>query len=490
MNVVFYTFTKKRKSMKLPDVSGTTLNCKLKDPTTMLHPDLLLTGLSNNPTAYNYAYISAFNRYYRVRDWESDHNLWIAHLDVDRLASWRTDILNTYQHVLRSASKRDTFIDNSKYVVTTNVETEVQQLMKGLSAFPFPSHSGYVSNMTYVLEVSNNSPLGKVNGLQYLALTSDQIKNVMNSVLNDNNNFGWGTTEASYGLTAAVSRAIVNPLQYFGNCYMLPFAVTGQTTTVHGLKVGFWTLDASDYEAIYPNFPGNAIFQDSIKIRLKSHPESNTHGQWLNSYPYMQYEIYAGPFGRVTLNANEIIRNFDPSDESGYEVTIDVRCDMFGKACMTVYDGTFAAPTILAKAYANVAVPFSLTQTKNDILSWGANFLGAAASIWGGNVIGSAYQTDGLISSIDKIFPKPDVKGQNSSALCDMEMWTFITEIHHVSCEDQINTNLVGDPLCQVVQLSSLSGFCQTDIPWLPLAATSEEIEGIAQDLQTGVYIE
>ena len=466
--------------------------CALKEPCSILAPELKITGISN-PSLLNYAFIPAFgNRYYYVTNWTSDHNLWVATLKVDHLASWRTDVLNTYQHVLRSASLKDTFIINSKYVVTDDIDTVVDNFIgdsDGMSPFPSGTQG---ANMTYVMEISNNSVQGKVNGLQYLALDSDQIKKTINSVLNDNNTFGWGATEADFGLTSAISRSIVNPLQYVGNTYMLPF-VPGQLSNVDSLKVGFWTLThpGGQLKAIVPNFPGNAVYQWIKKLKLRPHPQNHTHGQYLNAYPYTEYTLYAGPFGTVKLNTNSIIKELDMTGEDPYyEVTCEVKVDMFGKAVMEVFDGSLATRKTLAKAYADVAVPFSLTQTKNNILSWGSQMIGTSLSIMQGNAQGAVYQANGLVSGIDNAFPKPEVKGQNGSALCDMEKWHLMTEYKRVSCEEQINTNLVGDPLCQVVKLSDLSGYCQTDVPWLPLSCTKTEIDLIASDLTSGVYIE
>ena len=236
ITATFYNFYKKKNSTKLPDVSGTSYDIFLKDPCSVTDPVILLNG--GNKVNWNFCYIPVFERYYFIKDWISDHDMWEAHCTVDVLASFRNIINNSTQYVLRSASKKNTFIVNNAYVSTKECEYDKSDILSFPSAFPFGSAN------CYVLAIANNSSLGKVNGLQYVYCTQAQMTNLLNNILNDNNSYGWGSSEASYGLTSAVARAIVNPLQYIGECYMLPFSISSQLVPLSGVKVGYWLLDS------------------------------------------------------------------------------------------------------------------------------------------------------------------------------------------------------------------------------------------------------
>lgn len=478
----FYSFSKRKNSTKRPTGGGTSYNIVLKEPSTILNPRIELDR--GNPAALNYCYIPTFNRYYFINDWVSDHDRWIANCTVDALASWRDSILNSTQFVARSASKKDRYIVNSEYVVTKDVDISNIELLHGLQQFPFDS-----SEVTYVLAVANNDPLGKVNGIQYLAMNNAQISAVMNSILNDNNTFGFGASEALFGLTGSVARALVDPLQYIGESYILPYDVTGQTTNISALKVGFWTLThpGGQLKAITPNFPGNAIMKKEKTLTLAQHPQASTHGAYLNAYPYTEYRLRAGVFGDIVINVDDVIASF-PVNGSGLDVTLEVRADMFGKAILTVF--TTDEHVILARAYADVAVPFSLTQSKNNILSWAASLAGTGISIGSGN-LASVGNIPGVINGLDNAFPKPEVKGQNHSAICNYERWYLETSHKRTVATEQITTNLTGDPLCEVINLSQLTGFCQCagDI-WFDSTCTDNEDEAIKSLMTSGFFIE
>ena len=105
MNVVLYSnFSKKENSTLQPSGSGTTFDCKLKDATGVLSPQLEFHFASGNPGSYNYARINTFGRYYFIREWTYDRGVWIAQLEVDTLATWKSFIGVATLYVTRAAS--------------------------------------------------------------------------------------------------------------------------------------------------------------------------------------------------------------------------------------------------------------------------------------------------------------------------------------------------------------------------------------------------
>ena len=99
MNVTFYTFSKRVNSTAQP-VSGTDYTVILKEPSSVISPrlDLIWSG-TGSPTAFNYAYISDFGRYYWVTNWEYHDRKWTCSLTVDELASWKTEIWSSGKYV-------------------------------------------------------------------------------------------------------------------------------------------------------------------------------------------------------------------------------------------------------------------------------------------------------------------------------------------------------------------------------------------------------
>ena len=78
MKVKLYTFDKKYNSTKRPTATGTEFECLLKTSSSIISPTLELNiGLVSNPSAYNYAYIQAYERYYWVSEWTFTNTSWI-----------------------------------------------------------------------------------------------------------------------------------------------------------------------------------------------------------------------------------------------------------------------------------------------------------------------------------------------------------------------------------------------------------------------------
>lgn len=487
LTATFYSFTKKVNSTKLP-TGGSSYSIVLKDDCSIVNPSILVD--LGNPSPWNYVHVPYFDRYYFIDDWISDGGLWRAECSVDVLASFRNIINNSTQYVLRSASKKDTFIINNAYVSTKESEYYHDSL-------PFPTDFPFIGNASYILAIANNSTLGKVNGVQYVICSQAQMNTLLNNILNDSNDFGWGSTEATFGLTAAVARAVVNPLQYISTCFLLPYGVNVSPQTVlvpvNGIKVGFWTLDPGTYNAVVPSYPGAPIFSEETEITLPIHPQSEDIGRWLEGYPYSKYTLYAGPFGVINLD-NSLFIGKRTTTGGGIKLTLRVSGDYLGKARLEVLnnytDDSGSHSVLVAKAYADVSVPIALSQTKNDILSFIGSMGGAVSGIvssGGASAISSAAR---LSESIDSMFPKPEVKGFNQSALQVYEKWFVDSEFVIVSSRDQVNTNLLGAPLCEVINLNQLTGFCQCDNPVIDINSTHSETEQIINYMKGGFFIE
>lgn len=477
ITATFYTFSKKKNSTAVPSSGGSAKNIVIKDPSSILNPRIDLD--SSNPVSYNYCYIPAFNRYYFINDWISDHGHWIAECSVDVLASWKTEILNSYQFVLRSATYNNTYIEDSIYPMTANTTITSKFLNSIVSGAVF-------TGTTYILAISNASNEAKINGVQYLALSQSDFNTLIGQVLNDQSNYwGTGSVEAGFGITPAVLRSIINPLQYVSNAYLLPFTIdSSKLSTVSALKLGSWNIPFSGtLQAL--NVTEN-VKKITFSIPLDGHPQCTNlgsfHGTYLNGNPYSQYYVYAGPFGTIRLD-NSVL--FDTAIETEIECNIIV--DFLGHAVCEIYNTT--NHDIIAKAYADVSVPIPLTQTRNDILSWMGSFTGAIGAAASGNYGGTAASAAGCISSIDNILPKPETKGGQGSLQMIREPWRLQEEFHLISTIDANATGYLGKPLMELKQLSTLSGFCQTDKIVLDIPCYASEYDQISEYLTSGFFI-
>lgn len=494
ITATFYSFSKKKNSTKRPS-GGTNKNILIKDPSSVLNPTIMLE--TSNPTAYNYCYISTFGRYYWIADWTSDHGFWIANCSVDVLATYSDDILSSYQYVLRSATTRNEFIQDNNYPMDAETDMSIERVSGTFPVF---------NSARYVLAVTNGDSYPKINGVQYLCCDQSQLNAICAGVLNGQSDY-WDEDHSGQ-VSDGIMRSIVNPIQYFGEAYMIPYAPiandlqnvykAGGTLLNNVVKLGSWNvpytgtqLSAFKNDAMWgDNAHFGYCWEKTVPITLTAHPQAAVRGSYLNAAPFSQFYLYAGPFGRVRLDTAILTK---AAQLDTLSVDIVVRGDFKGKGSLTVtaHDTNPLIPdVILAKEYADLSVPITLTQTKNNILSWFGNAVGAAGSALSGNYTGAISGAANLVSSVDSIMPKPELKGVQGSAACIFEEWYLQSEYRKIVCNGEPPVNILGYPVCETLQLNTLTGFCQTSDPWLELACYDSEYDTIISYMTSGFFIE
>ena len=169
MNITFYSFAKKANSTKQPPAnSGTVLSCQLKADTDMLNPTLVInnTPLAWNPI-WNYCYIPGFKRYYFINSWTWRNGIWECGCTVDALASWKTDIGNNIEYILRTDSTvvYNDAITDTMYPATTDIDLNQYFLT---SAFVSD-----ISDGIYVVGIISGNDVQAVGAVSFNAPNSD-----------------------------------------------------------------------------------------------------------------------------------------------------------------------------------------------------------------------------------------------------------------------------------------------------------------------------
>ena len=186
VTVEFYTtFEKKTNSTKQPTgTAALTISGNLIKPCSILHPVIQIKRLAADasPEAYVYADIPAFNRYYFVRDWIWMDGIWEVHMDCDVLASWKTDIGELSEYVLRTNSNTtdyNSFITDTMYPATTDYVMDETSLA---SAF-----TDDISTGCYIVGIISGGSSNAVGAISYYAMTSSQFGNLKQKLFSDDN---------------------------------------------------------------------------------------------------------------------------------------------------------------------------------------------------------------------------------------------------------------------------------------------------------------
>ena len=315
LTVRFWKFGKRENATSTPNnnaATATYTNVELKGDCSVVNPALkILAAPTVNLTQWNYCKIDEFNRYYYISDWTWNLGVWTAELEVDVLASFRTEIGNQNVYVLRAYqdSNRNTLyngnIIDTTYPCTTEAATYQSTAVDNPYAVPAAAGSSFGGSFVVGI-VNKNSDNGSVS---YYAMTAIQFQEFCGKLYNYSS--GWldiDVTEISENL----QKALVNPFQYIVSCIYLPIPVSslpGSTSRVT-IYFGWWFVNLSSAAKVVYSFHN---VSNTVSLTIPRHPMASSRGAYLNVSPYSFYTLRAYPFGTVDIDS-EAIANWNTLD--------------------------------------------------------------------------------------------------------------------------------------------------------------------------------
>ena len=458
ITVKFYTISKAVNSTAQPSEDPLAeYECRLLDATSVIRPVILLNvGPQANPTAYNYCEIPSFSRYYWVSDWTINRGQWVATLSIDPLASWKEEIGNTFQYVLRSSSASTPTVQDSMYPATS--ASTWGSAVAEENPFAHELGSG-----EYVLGIVGKS--GTMGAVSYYLMTPAQFDAFGKKLYGDTSIYDVAESEISAFKTQ------FNPLQYIVYCQWFPFVLSKGAAQQY-IDFGWWQLETPCYKL--PENPRHIV---TSNFTLPNHPQLS-RGTYLNKSPYSRYDLIYGTFGKLPLDASAL------PDTTDRVVIANMMVDLItGLAILQV---TSPGGGTLAYASAKISVDISLAQISVDykgaavqaIQTVGAAIASSGASLLTGGL-------SGISNAIDSLIPQMRTSGANGSIADYFIMPRIICQFITIAAEDN---DRLGRPLCARRKISTLSGFVQTVDTELPIPATSGEIEMIKSYMEGGMH--
>lgn len=459
--VTFYKFSKKENSTARPS-GGTSFPCVLKTVSSVLSPTIEIdVGTTSRPD-FNYAYIPDYGRFYWVREWTWINNrLWEASLDVDVLATYKGEIGQSTLYVVRSASDYDGAVVDDLYPITAEVSKTTSLVSREK---PYGS--------TYILGVygSDNSNTGMVT---LYALDDTAFQRLKEYLFNDDVSDSTNPLGAlAQEIGDALSKSIVDPMQYFCSCMWFPYAIGG--TGVGSIKCGYFEVPMSGYGAKKLAGFNASDFANGGSVTLPKHPLAATKGIYLNEYPYSRYCLFMHPYGAIELDTSLLAESASIS----YDEWIDL---MSGIGILTVYRDDGAA---IAYRTAQVGVNVPLSQAGTDIITTAGSIITAAGAVMAGDYLGAVGAVGSAARSIN----------QNSMTLGGIggssgyRLAPFLTSFHYGITGE--NNPEHGRPLMQLRTIGSLAGYVQVDHGDVATTGTASENEQIKSYLESGFYYE
>lgn len=502
LTVKFWNYAKRENATSSPATTplATYNNVLLKDDCSLVNPALKIQAAFNtNVYTWNYCFIQEFSRYYWVTDWMWQEGLWVCELQVDVLASFKTQIGNQSVYVLRSASSYDGNIVDGTYPTTAAAATYQSSAVNNPFSGVYANNDG-----VYIVGIVNKSAAG----VRYYAFNFAGFRMFCSKLYSYSS--GWVNIDPTE-ISEDLQKALINPFQYVVTAFYLPISVTwfvnnniGTATTT--VEFGWWSVTVSAGARIID--PGT-LYNFSTSLSIPKHPSASSRGAYLNLSPYSIYTLRYYPFGTIDIDT-EAICNWS---------TLDLYTDVdicAGKAILTLAVNGKNNPLRTIETTLSVSIPTAAINV--DYMSMGKSSTGiaAAASAIGqlgkgegtffqnvaqkgknfianlraGNTAaiasGAKEAASNILSTAMASKATAEITGQQGSfTLFDTQTLSLSGRFLPLANED--NTHR-GRPLCQVVTLNTLSGFIMCADADVIIPCTDREKSAIQAYLESGFY--
>lgn len=495
---LYNNFAKKNNSTKRPtdDANTLSLNGTLKEPCSMISPVFsIVYSQTVAPQTYNYAYITAFGRYYFVRNWMYNEGLWECDLFIDVMASFRTEIGNLSEYILRTDSTDNTifneYISDSMYPASTGFVIQETQMNED----PFvTSITGNVASGIYVVGILSGDLQDAVGAVTYYAMTSQQFGALKQMLFSNDNLVTMGILElvnsqyepAITDMSAEVLKTMYNPFQYIVSCHWFPFGITSIPDYLNLLKttikIGWWVYQLQGYrlQAQLLNFEQHCT--------LPNHPLKSLRGQYLNYAPFTRRTLF-GRFGQVPVDC--------AYTSQGDVLFIQYRVDIITGQCrvmISVYDDTVqnAHIYVIAQREFLLAVPIQLAQVGSDYLGTAVSAINTAAGVTGSilsfNPTGAVSKlASGVYDTLSTSMPQMETSGSNGCFINAVAR-VFLSSQFFIPVDEDIHH--LGRPVYKVKTINTLSGYVLCAEGDFDIACTEEERDMIKNYLTSGFFWE
>ena len=469
MTATFWTnFSKRQNSTMQPSGSGTAYTVYLKDGVSVMAPVFLIDGIDLSVT-----YCRWNNRFYFVRDIIlSNNNIYQVSCEIDVLATWKSQIGASSQYVLRSASSYDGKVVDMFYPMKKDCSF--------VTTSPTTSDGGGWATGTdggvfVVGVISDGSTTGISQGsVSYIIMAPSDFKTFATQLF----------TESNWTNFQQADRYSFNPIQYVASVMWYPKNFFGRSQVMTSLKIGWQSISGLSYV-----LPSSAVGENTYNFAVSRHPQAAARGEYLDRAPYSQYRIVFPPFGDMDLDPDVVA--------AVSSITVTLKVDlMTGNATLIGRAAPSSGVTCeLFRRDVQLGVSVRLSQIAADRIGAAAGAVGSVGSFIGniltGNVGGAITgAVSGIASAYQSMFPSVSNLGSNDSlaAILGSAVAPVMNSRFYVVVDEELSEH--GRPLCQMKQISTLSGFVMCANAEIALPALPSERDEIIALMNDGFFYE
>lgn len=490
MKIKLFQFNKKINSTKRP-TDGTEFTITLKEGCDIINPTINLAGV-NNPTAYNYAYIPDFKRYYYISNWEANRDRWTASMAVDVLASYKDQIGESTQYVTRSTSEKNGKLPDSLDIFEQSKITLNGQL-DGPLYVTRPEQGTYVVCISTLATTRFGAPIYAMgfSGFQSLWTALNQI--TVSDIF---------TGEAlDYVLWV---RWYPIPWSRFSGLGLI-----GEAESTLPVGKGF----INNLDGVHPLVNPVYVTEEVFDLSTMRHPQASIYGEYMNGSPYTEYSLVMPPFGVVNIDSTNLVDSDNVKirlayDFSGGSITMSLLnqltnvlgyyVNVFGVTFnITGLISNIQLPTVTVPptpqktpvGKPQVADPSSAVSTAKAKAATAKAEAAATAARWTGNV--AAGVAGGIAI------------GVTAGVQLLHSPFTSITEGHGTVCVYEAIPRIIGTynyianpnpdigrPLCETRKISDVPGYVVISDPHFEITMTDTEMSALNGAASSGFFYE
>lgn len=470
MEVRFYRFSKRINSTAQPSTAAVTLQCQLKEPTSVESPTLIINRNNYNPSL-NYAYIPAWGMFYFVNNATMDTgNRANIECSIDRLATYRSSIFDFTAFVERSSIQyNDMFSDN----IVSNTENIIRSASASTSiGAPFQANPG-----CYLLRAVNNDSSSL--GLTTYILNQSQLKDVL----------GFLFTKANFTdvLSDAVVQSFFNPFQYIVSLRWMP--VIGSTffqipESTKNVVIGWWDTGITSNVISKDGAITSAV---SIDIPASSYSDFRRYDS-----SFTRYSLYLPMVGTVGLAAEDTYNGLKCTlsldaltGEGEYHITNN------NNVLISTYKTQMSVDVQIGQMSTGL---YSIAQSAGDLLGSAVGKIPVIGKAAGEAVGNFATGAIGALASMNPVTSQfnqsPSVNGQAGAKYPIESYPNIICTVNCVGSGERA-TATVGRPLYATKKLSDLAGgYVKCGGASIAIPGYEDDASTINNFLNTGVWLE
>lgn len=490
LDITLYQFSKKLNSTARPNGTAKGVQGQLRESCSMLAPEIgfVAFGQSDSPHAWNYAYIPDFGRFYFIDNWTWTAGMWYASMSVDVLATWRTNIADSTEYVIRSASAYDGTIVDSLYPTNVQVSREVSTANN-----PFAPNRAW-DNGDYCIAISSKGSYGS-GFLKYWRLDRQNMQILANKLLGSVDYLNLQAEEISDSL----AKALFNPTQYVSSLLYFPCALNYSTDSeTTPLPFGWWEMEGVKAYPLLGEYAKKDVYTE---LQIPKHPQAADLGSWINLEPYSRYTINVPPFGDIPLDSTKIVNvsrlylHYQIDQYTGFTIL---------RICTDAEHNN-----VIRTSTAQIGVPLTITQISMSPTTPGSNAVNTGIAVGGafmkglfsdvknwinpdksmGDVIGTTASN--IVSGVGDALQSANAEVETRGAQGCMT-WRQNPPQLYATFMPLVETDKErrGRPLCKSVRIGNLYGYVQIYNPDFNAPATSTEIGAVNNFMSDGFFYE